>query len=255
MFKNIKRVALFALFFSASYNLYAQTVTIGFDPTYAPFEFKLPDGSYSGFDYDLGEKLCKQANVECKWKEISFDGIIPALQAKKIDIILSAMAITAEREKQVDFSVPLYNIPSALVVRKSNKITPDNIKAGANVGVTQGTIQESYALKFWAPKGTNVVSYQSQEQVYLDLENNRLDATFTNAATASSAFLNTPQGKDFMIASPTLSDEKYFGKGVGLAFRKSDFQLKDTFNQAITAIKTSDEYPKLAKKYFNFEIK
>lgn len=232
----------------------AEKIVIGFDPTYAPFEYKNSDGTYGGFDYALGNELCKRMKIQCTWKEINFDGSIPALKARKIDAILSAMSITEERSKQVDFSVPLYNIPTALVVKKGSVISLNNLPAGTSVGVTQGTTQETYAHQVLQPKGVNVVAYASQDLVYQDLNNGRLDATLTNAATATEGFLKLPQGKSFMISQPVVSDTKFFGKGVGIAFRKDDLPLQKEFDAAITGIKQDGTLSKISTHYFNFAI-
>lgn len=88
-----------------------QTLRFGVDPTFPPFESKASDGSLQGFDIDLGNAICAQAKVSCKWVQIGFDGSIPALQAKKFDAILSAMSMTEKRREQVAFSDMLYVTP------------------------------------------------------------------------------------------------------------------------------------------------
>lgn len=227
---------------------------IGFDPTYTPFEYKNADGSYAGFDYALGNALCKKMNLNCVWKEVDFDSSIAALRARKIDAILSAMSITDERSKQVDFTVPVYDVPTALVVKSSSNLELSSLPPGTSVGVTQGTTQESYALKVLQPKGVKVISYESQDHVYQDLSNGRLDSTLTNAATASEGFLKLPQGKEYKISEPTISDIHYFGKGVGIAFRKGDAEHTQLFNAAIIDMKSKGEIAELSKKYFSFTV-
>ncbi|MDF7660897.1 transporter substrate-binding domain-containing protein [Erwiniaceae bacterium L1_54_6] len=229
-------------------------LVIGFDPTYTPFEYKNADGSYAGFDYALGNALCQKLKLNCVWKEVDFDSSIAALRVRKIDAILSAMSITEERSKQVDFTVPVYDVPTALVVKSGSHLALGSLPSGTNIGVTQGTTQESYARKVMQPKGVNVISYESQDHVYQDLSNGRLDGTLTNAATASEGFLKLPQGKGFAISQPTVNDTQYFGKGVGIAFRKGDDAHTEMFNTAITEMKKSGEIANLSKKYFSFAV-
>ena len=77
---------------------------LGVEPGYAPFEMKTPDGALAGFDIDLGTELCLRIQAKCRWVESDFDGLIPALKAKKIDAILSSMSITEQRQKEIDFT-------------------------------------------------------------------------------------------------------------------------------------------------------
>ncbi|TGU42131.1 transporter substrate-binding domain-containing protein, partial [bacterium M00.F.Ca.ET.146.01.1.1] len=90
-------------------------IRFGVDPTYPPFESKLADGSLVGFDIDLGNALCARLQAKCTWVENAFDGLIPALQARKFDAILSSLSITEERQKTISFTNPLYFTPSRLI--------------------------------------------------------------------------------------------------------------------------------------------
>ncbi|MGM7313853.1 transporter substrate-binding domain-containing protein, partial [Acinetobacter baumannii] len=73
---------------------------------------KIPDGKLTGFDVDLGNAICAKLKAKCVWVENSFDGMIPALKAKKFDGILSSMTVTDERAKQILFSSKIYNTPT-----------------------------------------------------------------------------------------------------------------------------------------------
>ena len=80
-----------------------QTLIVGTNAEYSPFEFK-KDGKITGFDYDLMEEIAKEAGIKIQWQEMSFDGLIPALKAGKINAIISGMTATEERKKAVDFT-------------------------------------------------------------------------------------------------------------------------------------------------------
>ena len=117
----------------------------GVDPSYAPFESKAADGSLVGFDIDLGNAICAELKVKCKWVESDFDGMIPGLKANKFDGVISSMTVTPVREKAIDFSNELFSGPTSLVFKKgAGYSTPESLK-GKSVGYEQGTIQEAYA--------------------------------------------------------------------------------------------------------------
>jgi len=249
-------VIMLALLGSFSAMSHAETVIkFGVDPSFPPFESKAADGSLVGFDIDLGNAICKQANAKCEWVETAYDSIIPALNAKKFDAVLSAMAITEKRKAQVNFSDVLYNIPSVLVAKKGSNLdtTVDSLK-GKVIGVAQGTTQEAYAKGMWESKGVQVVSYQNQDSVNLDLESGRIDATFTNAAAAETGFLKTPQGANFAFIGKTVLDPQYLGGGAAIALRKDDQAQLLVINKALAGIHESGVYKQLQTKYFTFDV-
>nr|MBA2814726.1 Succinylglutamate desuccinylase [Candidatus Pantoea persica] len=178
-------------------------VRFAVDPTYPPFESKTPQGKLVGFDIDLGNALCAQMQVKCVWVESQFDGMIPALKARKFGAILSDMDITEERLKQIDFTMPLYDTHTQLIARKGSGLQPtaESLK-GKTVGEEQGTVQERHVRANWQPYGVTMVPYGDQAQVESDLISGRLDVVFTDAAQAANGFLKHPQGKDFELTGP-----------------------------------------------------
>ena len=170
-------------------------ITFGVDATYPPFESLSPSGKFVGFDIDLGRAICAELKVKCVFVSQSFDGIIPALQARKFDAILSSMTVTPERSQQIDFTSEMYNEPTSLITKKGSGLKPTAASLkGKTVGVESGTIQESYAKAYWQPAGVNVISYPGQDQVYADLLSGRLDASLQDSVEADYGFLKTPKG-------------------------------------------------------------
>jgi lysine/arginine/ornithine transport system substrate-binding protein len=250
--------ALTIVLLSASMGAHAKdwsTIRFGVDASYAPFESKAADGKLVGFDIDLGNEICKRLNAKCVWVENDFDGLIPALKAKKFDGVLSSMTMTPQRAEQINFSSKLFNTPTRLVAKKGSNIlpTPESL-AGKSVGVEQGTIQETYAKTYWQPKGAKVVSYQNQDQVYADLISGRLDAALQDAVQADLGFLKTPRGAGFQFVGKDLEDKKILGSGAGIGLRKEDTDLKAKIDKAIADIIKDGTYKKIEKKYFDFDV-
>lgn len=228
-----------------------QSMRFGLEALYPPFESKSASGQLEGFDIDLGNAVCAAAKLKCSWVEASFDSLIPALQARKFDVINSAMNITQQRKQAIDFTNPIYQVPNRLIAKADSGLKPDaQSLAGKSVGVLQGSIQESYAKAHWAPKGVNVVSYQDQNQVYLDLTAGRLDATLIMAPAGQGGFLDRPDGKGFAFVGDTVHDEKIFGEGIAFGLRKGDDALRNKLNAAIAEVQQQGTVNTLAKKYF-----
>jgi lysine-arginine-ornithine-binding protein len=232
-----------------------KTIRFGVDASYAPFESKAPSGELVGFDIDLGNALCAKMGAKAVWVENDFDGMIPALQARKIDGILSSLAVTEKRKRQIDFTDILFATPTRMVAKAGSTLlpTPEALK-GKSVGVEQGTVQETYAKTYWEPKGVNIVSYQNQDQVYADLRSGRLDSALQDEIQAQQGFLKSPQGEGFAFAGPEVVDDEILGKGSAIGLRKSDQDLKAALNQALKVIRQDGTYQELEKKYFDFDV-
>lgn len=254
-FRKIMQIAAMALVFSQAHAADIKEIRFGVELGYAPFETKAPNGDLQGFDIDLGNEMCRRIQAKCVWVENDFDGLIPALKAKKIDAILSSMSITPQREKEIDFTNKLYSTPAQLVAAKGVNLQPTPASlAGKRVGVLQGSTAETYAHDLWLPKGVDVVVYQNQDLAYEDLVSGRIDATFLDSVSASEAFLNKPQGADFAFTGDQVNDAKYFGVGAGIGVRKDNPELKEVLNLTLAEMRKDGTYDKLAKKYFKFNI-
>jgi lysine/arginine/ornithine transport system substrate-binding protein len=249
----MKKLALFLAILAIATTAFAKdwsTIRFGVDASYPPFESKAADGKLVGFDIDLGNEICRRLNAKCVWVEQDFDGMIPGLKAKKFDGVLSSMSMTPQRREQIAFSSKLFNTPTRLVAKKGSDLLPtaDSLK-GKSVGVEQGTIQETYAKKNWAPHGVNVVPYQNQDQVYADLMSGRLDAALQDEVQAEMGFLKTPRGAGFQFAGKEIPSD-----AAGIGLRKEDTDLKAKIDKAIADMIKDGTYKKIEAKYFDFDV-
>jgi arginine/ornithine transport system substrate-binding protein len=228
---------------------------LGIEAAYPPFAFKTADGQIAGFDYEIGNALCAEMQVQCQWVEQEFDGLIPSLKVKKVDAILSSMTITDERRKSVDFTGKYYYSPARLVMKAGTEVDADfaNLK-DKRIGVQRSTTTDRFASAVMAAQGVEVVRYTSQNEIYLDMISGRLDGTLADAIPVEEGFLKTDNGKGFAFVGPSFTDPKYFGEGAGIAVRKGDSELLGKLNAAIQAIRENGEYQKIQDKYFSFDI-
>jgi arginine/ornithine transport system substrate-binding protein len=231
----------------------AKKIRIGVEGSYPPFSEIDKSGNLKGFDIDIANAICVQIKADCQLVQQSFDGLIPSLQTRKIDAIIASMSITEERLKTVNFSDKYYHTPARFIVKKGVKldVSASSLK-GKRIGVQRSTIHDRYASdKF---KESQIVRYTKQDEVFLDLAAGRLDAAFGDSVSGAVGFLKTPQGKDYEFVGPLFDEPKYFGRGAGIAVRKSDNALRDDFSNAISAIRANGTYKKIADKYFDFDV-
>jgi len=226
---------------------------VAIDPTYEPFTYKV-DGKPAGFDVDIANALCEQIKRKCVFVEQVWDSMIPGLQAKKYDVIISSMSITEDRLKAVDFTDKYYNTPSKIVVRNDIKFTDLASLKGKKIGVLKGSTQEKYAMGELKPAGVTVTPYEAQDQVYLDIRAGRLDGTVADHVEVTGGFLSKPEGKDYELKGEELTIPKYFGYGAGIGLRKGQDALKNELSAAIKALRGNGVYKKINDKYFKFDV-
>jgi arginine/ornithine transport system substrate-binding protein len=255
MKKLIPALAISAVAFTTTF-AFAQgkDLKVAIDPTYEPFTFKTADGKPTGFDVDIANALCEQIKRKCVFVEQVWDSMIPGLQAKKYDVIISSMSITEDRKKAVDFTNKYYNTPSKIVVKNDIKFSGVASLKGKKIGVLKGSTQEKYAMGELKTAGVVVTPYEAQDQVYLDIKSGRLDGTVADVLEVTGGFLSKPEGKDYGVVGPELFIPKYFGEGAGIALRKGEAALKTELNGAIKAIRDNGTYKKINDKYFKMDV-
>jgi polar amino acid transport system substrate-binding protein len=232
------------------------TIRFGFaaEP-YPPFTSKDASGKWVGFEVDLMDAICAEMKAKCEIVEVAWDGIIPALQAKKFDVIWASMSITAKRKETIDFTDRYYKTPAVMIAAKSSSYNidyqnPDSLK-GKIIGVQTSTIHAQFVQKYFGSTATIKV-YDTQDNVNADLVAGRIDLDMADSI-ALADFLKTDQGKDFEVKW-TAPKDPIFGEGVGGGILKESTELKDKLNKALATVRSNGTYDAIAKKYFDFNI-
>ncbi|MCX8280761.1 transporter substrate-binding domain-containing protein [Phyllobacterium sp. 0TCS1.6C] len=234
----------------------AETVKVGIaaEP-YPPFASPDASGKWQGWEVEIAMALCEEAKLDCEITPVSWDGIIPALTTKKIDIITASMSITAEREKTIDFSDKYYNTPTVILGSKDVKMepTPEGLKDKI-IGVQVSTVHQAYVKKHFGDTAAEIKEYQTQDEANQDLAAGRIDATQADAL-ALETFAATDTGKACCeIKGKVADDLEVLGPGVGVGIRKGDTAMKEKMNAAIKGIRANGKYDEISKKYFDFDI-
>jgi len=234
-------------------NAQARDLRIGVEGAYPPFSWKESDGTLKGFDIEIAEALCAQMERKCTMVEQEWDGMIPALLAKKYDAIVASMSITEERKKRVNFTGKYYNTPAKFVAKDGSglEVSKAGLK-GKRIGLQRGTTHQCFMEKMYPD--AELVLYASQEEVFQDLAIGRIDAQFSDSIAADDGFLKTDAGKGFSFVGGDMHDMECHGEGAGIAVRKGDEELRMQLNAAIKAIRDNGVYQKINAKYFEFDI-
>lgn len=221
----------------------AQTVRLGTEGAYAPWNFIDDSGKLAGFEIDLGNELCKRAALECEFVANEWDSIIPNLIAGNYDAIIAGMSITEERKESIDFTQDYYpSDASRYAMAADANIDFDNL-SGIKIGVQGATIHASYVEANLAANNT-VLSYETADQSVADLAAGNIDVLLADGSfldpiiEASNGALKFG-GPDILL-----------GGGVGLGLRKGDDNLEAKLNAAIDEVKADGTLDDLIAKWF-----
>jgi polar amino acid transport system substrate-binding protein len=249
-----------ALAFGVAGGASAESLRVGMECTYAPFNYKTADGELAGYDVDVANGVARIIGAELEFVCQEWDGMIPALLANKFDLIIASMSITDKRMEKIDFSGP-YRFSTGRIVGSSKKEMelfddagnpiPENFD-GLRVGLERATTYSSW-FEDKLP-GADVVLYDGSEPLYLDLQNGRVDIIMTNPMKAHLKFLSKEDGAGYEFKGPTVDEVEYFGIGVGIGMRQGEDDLKGRLNEALKELINSGELETYALKIFPFKL-
>lgn len=228
-------------------------VVIGTEGAYPPFNTLEADGTLTGFDIDIAKALCEEMKAECTFVTQDWDGIIPALQAGKFDAIIASMSITDERKEKVDFTDKYYNTPPAIAVPKDSDITEatDEALAGKMLGAQSSTTHSNYAEA--KLPSAELKLYPTTDEYKLDIDSGRIDAVIDDVVVLDE-WVKSEDGACCKILGTLKPDLEINGPGAGIAIRKGEDELRESFNAAITALRESGKYKEINDKYFDFDV-
>jgi len=230
-----------------------EKLIIGTEGAYPPFNNLAADGTLTGFDIDIARALCEEMKAECTFVTQDWDGIIPALQAKKFDAIIASMSITPERKEKVDFTDKYYNTGPALAVPKDSTIAEgtEEALAGKVIGAQGSTTHANYVEKHMTKSELKL--YPTTDEYKLDMVNGRIDGVVDDVVVLSD-WVKSEGGACCKIAQKLPIDIVINGPGAGIAVRKGETALVEKFNAAIKAIRANGKYAEINKKYFDFDV-
>ena len=153
---------------------------VGTTAEYPPFE-TLKNGKIVGYDVDVIDAVAKKIGIKYEWKDMNFDGLISALQFKKIDIVIAGISSSPEREKVVNFSIPYHESKTAYIMNKNNPMTMEELK-GKTFGVDLGTSYETTARSI---EGAKVIAFSSTGGTLLALKSQKVDCIMVGEVVAN----------------------------------------------------------------------
>jgi ABC-type amino acid transport substrate-binding protein len=226
-----------------------ESLRIGTEGNYPPFSFLNADGRLTGFEVDLGNRLCDIIDASCQWETMKFGDLIPALLEGRIDAIMASVAITPERRKLLAFSTRYYSTPIRFIAERNRTLTINPAQlAGLRIGAGKGTIHADYIARTLSA-AVEPTLYADQSEMLSALISGNLDLVLGDGLALWS-FLNTPQGAAFnWVGNPIYADE-----GIGLALRPSDDDLRLRFDGAIDKVLKNGTYLRVNARYFPFNI-
>ena len=246
----IRFAGVCALLLAGITSAQAETLKIATEGAYPPFNYVDSDNTLHGFDVDIAKALCEQMKVECTIVAQDWEGIIPALMARKYDAVVASMINTEERRKKIAFTNHYYRTPLSVAVPKDSEITDAQTKfKGYTVGAQASSTQAIYAEDHYAPAGADVKFYPTLDEANGDLAAGRVDVVVADKFPLL-GWLDTA-GKD---CCKMLGDIEGTTADASIAVRKEDNALRERLNKALDAIVADGTYQKISSRYFAFDI-
>ena len=224
--------------------LAADKIRMATEGAYSPFNYVNAKGELEGFDVDIAKALCEEMKADCSLVAQDWDGIIPALQARKYDVIVASMAVTEKRKQAIAFTNPYYYSVASYVVRKDSGF-PDKPEAlyGKSIGVQRATIHEGTIKEMFGDK-VSIMTYDTNENCILDLKNKRIDAMIASRPLMAHFITHHPEaGFAFLLGM-------YNPVAAGIGIRKEDTELLAKFNEALDTIIKNGTYGQISNKWF-----
>ena len=202
---------------------HAKTVRMGTEGAYPPYNFLNDAGEIDGFEREVGDELCKRAELTCEWVVNDWDSIIPNLTSGNYDTIIAGMSITDERDEVIDFTQNYIPPAASAYVAKS----ADADLAGGIIAAQTNTIQAGYI----AESGATLLEFATYDETVAAVVSGEADAVFADKDALAPTVEES--GGELTFAG----DEVPLGGGVGMGLRESDTELKEKFDAAITSMK------------------
>lgn len=211
--------------------------------TYVPFEFKTKDGKdYTGYEIDVVRAVAKEMGKDVEFRNIAFDGLIPSLQSKEVDMTASGMTATKERAEKILFAAPFYETKLAVVTKADSDIhSVDDMTKGQEIAVQVGTTAAYYAQD----KGMKARNFDHSSDIIMELKAGGAVAGILDKPAAD-YFVATDGKGAFRVVDVPDSKVQYFAFG----FNKDNKQLQQEVNKAIADLKQKGTLNELHEKWF-----
>ncbi|MCF3972391.1 transporter substrate-binding domain-containing protein [Paracoccus salsus] len=217
----------------------AQTIRLGTEGAYPPYNFINDSGEVDGFERELGDEMCRRAELDCAWVTTDWDSIIPNLVSGNYDTIMAGMSITPEREQVIAFTQNyLPPVPSAYI-----GLSEEVELEGGIVAAQTGTIHAGHV----AQTGATLLEYATPDETIAAVRNGEADA-----ALADKDFL-APFVAESGGELVWVGEDVVLGEGIGVGLRQSDTELRETLDGVITAMKEDGSLNAMIRKWFGEE--
>ncbi len=246
--KNLKKIFALVLALSmlccfAGCGAKSNTLTMGTNAAFPPYEFVDDEGAIVGIDAEIAQAVAEKLGMELEIKDMEFDSLIPAVQEGSVDIVLAGMTVTDERKESVDFTDSYATGIQVIIVKEDSEIASVEDLEGKMIGVQSGTTGDIYCTDDYGQE--NVKQYNNGALAVAALTNDQVDCVIID---------NEP-AKNFVAANEGLKilETEYVTEDYAAAISKDNSELLEKVNTSMAELKADGTIAKIIEKYIPAE--
>ncbi len=237
---TIVAIAVVALASCSKKEADVQTITMGTNAAFPPFEYigGATGDDVIGFDVEIAKAIALKAGMKLEIEDMEFDTLLTALKADKVDFVIAGMTINEKRKASVNFSAPYYEATQAVIVQKSNEdiLTIDDVKdkkIAVQLGTTGNGVAEEYS--------SEITAFNTGFEAIMELKNGKVDLVIIDEQPAINFLKKNPELK---IVNMPFDAEFY-----GIAVKKGNEDILKTINETLKEMKADGSYDALMTEY------
>jgi ABC-type amino acid transport substrate-binding protein len=232
-------------------------IRVATDGAYPPFSRLAADGRPAGFDVDVATAVCARLAAECEIVATGWDGLMPALESRRVDLVVASQPITDEARRRIGFTAKYHRIAPRFVARDlSHPVDPrPEATKGLRIGARAGTAHAAYLAAVHAPKGATVFTFPTEADALAALAGDRVDLVFGDALALYDWLDREPAGRCCRFVGKPVESARWFGAGAGIAFRPEDRDLGALVDRALVDLDRDGTLDRLVGRHFPFAIR
>jgi len=221
---------------------------------YPPFNYLNESGELSGFNIDIARAICTELELNCTFRAMSWENLIPEVERGRADAVVASIASSETASERLVFTDPYYRTPARFAVRLENRlqdVSPD-LLAEKRVAVVKSTSHEAYLRAFFPE--SEIVTFETVDLAREALRTGKVEALFGDGIGLIYWIAGTASKGCCRFAGGPYLESRFFGEGIGIAMARGNDKLRDVLNYGLDRIRRSGTFEDIHVRYFPINL-